>query len=98
LVINGILYSFQYAAPFFKQENETLFSTFLEGRDKRMGEWSKQTSREFGNLSAGTYTFHVKAKIFMMWKAGASYKFIVAPPWYATWCGHMHYIFLQELV
>src|SRR6185436_16377171 len=53
---------FEYAAPFFKKENETLFSTYLEGRDKGWSEWNKQTSREFGNLPAGTYTFKVKAK------------------------------------
>ena len=85
--------SFQYSAPFFKQENETLFSTFLEGRDKGWSEWSKQTSREFGNLSAGTYTFHVKAKnIYDVESPEASYKFIVAPPWYATWWAYALYI------
>ncbi|HMK19571.1 MAG TPA: ATP-binding protein [Chitinophagaceae bacterium] len=85
--------SFQYSAPFFKQENETLFSTYLEGRDKGWSEWSKQTSREFGNLSAGTYTFHVKAKnIYDVESPEAAYKFIVAPPWYTTWWAYALYI------
>ena len=44
---------FEYAAPFFKQENETMFSTFLEGRDKTWSDWSIQSFREYGNLPSG---------------------------------------------
>jgi signal transduction histidine kinase/CheY-like chemotaxis protein/uncharacterized protein YigA (DUF484 family) len=84
---------FEYAAPFFKKENETLFSTFLEGRDKTWSEWSKQTSREFGNLPAGTYTFKVKAKnIYDVESKEATYTFTVSPPWYATWWAYALYI------
>jgi len=84
---------FQYSAPFFKQENETLFSTYLEGHDKGWSEWNKQTFREFGNLSAGTYTFRVKAKnIYDVESPEAAYKFIVAPPWYATWWAYALYV------
>jgi signal transduction histidine kinase/CheY-like chemotaxis protein len=85
--------SFQYAAPFFKQENETLFSTYLEGKDKGWSEWSKQNSREFGNLPAGTYTFKVKAKnIYDVESTEASYTFSVLPPWYATWWAYALYV------
>lgn len=38
---------FSFAAVFFKKENETLFSTYLEGHDKNWSEWNKQSSREF---------------------------------------------------
>ena len=84
---------FQYSAPFFKQENETVFATYLEGRDKGWSEWSKQTSREFGNLSAGTYTFRVKAKnIYDVESNEAAYTFAVLPPWYATWWAYTLYV------
>ena len=90
---------FQYSAPFFKQENETLFSTYLEGHDKGWSEWNKQTTREFGNLSAGTYTFRVKAKnIYDVESPEAAYKFIVAPPWYATWWAYALYILAAAAV
>lgn len=83
---------FNYAAPFFKQENETRFSTFLEGKDKGWSEWSKQTFRDFGNLSAGTYTFKVKAKnIYDVESKEASYTFSVLPPWYSTWWSYVLY-------
>jgi signal transduction histidine kinase/CheY-like chemotaxis protein len=84
---------FEYAAPFFKQENETLFSTNLEGRDKGWSEWSRQTFREFGNLPAGTYNFKVKAKnIYDVESAEASYTFSVLSPWYATWWAYALYV------
>ena len=83
---------FQYAAPFFKQENETLFSTYLEGHDKGWTDWNKQTFREFGNLSAGSYTFHVKAKnIYDVESPEVMYKFTVIPPWFATWWAYALY-------
>ena len=83
---------FHYAAPFFKKENETVFSTYLEGRDKGWSEWSRQTFREFGNLSAGTYTFHVKAKnIYDVESKEAIYSFYVLPAWYATWWAYVLY-------
>ncbi len=85
--------TFHYSAPFFKQENEILFSTYLEGRDKGWSDWNKQTSREFGNLPAGTYTFHVKAKnIYDVESPEATYQFVVTPPWYATWWAYVLYI------
>jgi signal transduction histidine kinase/CheY-like chemotaxis protein/nitrate/nitrite-specific signal transduction histidine kinase len=84
---------FQFSAPFFKQENETLFSTYLVGRDKGWSEWSKQTFREFGNLAAGTYTFKVKAKnIYDVESAETSYTFSISPPWYATWWAYALYV------
>src|SRR5688572_6766101 len=84
---------FQYSAPFFKQENETRFSTHLEGHDRGWTEWNRQTSREFGNLPAGDYTFHVKAiNIYDGEGKGAIYTFLVLPPWYATWWAYTLYV------
>ena len=84
---------FQYSAPFFKRENETLFSTYLEGHDKGWSEWNKQTTREFGNLPAGTYTFRVKSKnIYEVESKEAAYTFSVLPAWYATWWAYTLYV------
>ncbi|MGC4036871.1 MAG: GAF domain-containing protein [Chitinophagaceae bacterium] len=83
---------FQYAAPFFKNESETVFSTWLEGRDRTWSEWTKQNFREFGNLPAGNYTFHVKAKnIYDVQSAPTSFSFTVLPPWYNTWWAYLLY-------
>jgi signal transduction histidine kinase/DNA-binding response OmpR family regulator len=85
----------QFAAPFFKLENETVFSTYLENRDNGWSEWSTQDFREFGNLSHGRYTFRVKAKnIYDVESTEASFSFSVLPPWYATWWAYALYTLL----
>jgi GAF domain-containing protein len=76
-----------------KKKMKLFFSTYLEGRDKGWSEWSRQTFREFGNLSAGTYTFHVKAKnIYDVESKDAIYSFSVLPAWYATWWAYVLYV------
>jgi len=86
---------FDYAAPFFKLENETRFSSILEGRDKHWSDWDLQNSREFGNLAAGDYTFRVKAKnIYDTESSEATFPFTVLPPWYSTWWAYLAYLLL----
>ena len=83
---------FQYAAPFFKQENETLFSTYLEGHDKNWTEWNKQNFRDYGNLPAGNIHFHVRAKnIYDTESTESAFSFTILPPWYATWWAYLLY-------
>ncbi len=94
---NSVL--FQYAAPFFKQENEIVYSTYLEGQDKNWSEWNKQNFRGFGNLTAGKYTFRVKAKnIYDTESKEAVFSFSVLPPWYATWWAYMLYLIIATAV
>jgi hypothetical protein len=86
---------FDFAAPFFKLENETRFSSILEGRDKHWSDWDKQNFREFGNLPAGMYTFRVKAKnVYDTESSEASFAFTVLPPWYTTWWAYLLYAIL----
>jgi signal transduction histidine kinase/CheY-like chemotaxis protein/uncharacterized protein YigA (DUF484 family) len=83
---------FNFAAPFFKKENETVFSTYLQGHDKNWSDWNKQSSREFGNLQAGNYTFHVKAKnIYLAESPEITYSFTILPPWYRSWWAYLLY-------
>lgn len=90
---------FEYAAPFFKQENETMFSTFLEGRDKTWSDWSIQSFREYGNLPSGSYNFRVKAKnIYDVESTESNYAFYILPAWYASWWAYLSYALLAGLV
>ncbi|MEO7445467.1 MAG: triple tyrosine motif-containing protein, partial [Ferruginibacter sp.] len=89
----------QYASPFFIMEKETVFSTYLEGKDESWNEWTKQDYREFGNLQPGKYVFHVKAKnAFGDESKEASFSFSVAAPWYATWWAYLLYAILAGLM
>ena len=86
---------FSYAAPFYTEENETVFSTFLEGKDKKWTDWNKQDFRDFGNLPPGNYTFHVKAKnIFDKESKEAVFQFTILPPWYATWWARILFVLI----
>ena len=86
---------FRFAAPFFKKENETVFSTYVEGHDKNWSDWNRESSREFGNLGAGTYIFHVKAKnIYLAESPETTYSFTILPPWYRTWWAYLLYAFV----
>lgn len=89
---------FEFAAPFFDKEEETLYSYRLQGMTDRWSEWSKVYYKEYSNLSEGTYTFEVKAKnIYGIESAIASYSFTILAPWYRTWCAYVLYASLTVL-
>ncbi|MGH7601282.1 MAG: triple tyrosine motif-containing protein, partial [bacterium] len=76
---------FEYAAPFFEQENKTQYQTFLEGFDKNWSAWHRNTQKEYTNLPEGDYRFRVRAKnIYEHESREAIYAFNILPPWYRT--------------
>lgn len=76
---------FQYAAPFFDNETETLYAHYLEGYDEHWSKWSKESAKEYTNLPAGKYTFRVKARnIYGAESTEAMYAFEILSPWYMT--------------
>ena len=52
----------EFAAPYFKQEDQTQYQTWLEGFQDDWTAWGNVSEREFINLPEGDYTFHVRAK------------------------------------
>lgn len=84
--------SFNYAAPLYIAQNSMQYSTKLEGLNDKWSEWSKQTTKEYINLPAGSYTFNAKAKsLFGDETEVTSFSFTVAPPWYKTWWAYALY-------
>jgi len=87
--------TFHFAAPFFIEEKEIKFQTFLEGFDV---DWSKPTGntfKEYTNLYEGTYIFKVKAKnIYNIESEVAEYIFTISPPWYRTILAYFLYFIL----
>jgi signal transduction histidine kinase/CheY-like chemotaxis protein len=83
---------FEYAAPFYEQEDKTQYQTWLEGFEKTWSDLGKNTYKEYTNLSAGKYVFHVRAKnIYNKISAESTYSFIILPPWYSTWLAYVLY-------
>lgn len=62
------------------------YQHYLEGYDREWSSITANTSATFGNISAGTYTFKVKAQSPEgIWSEPIVYTFKVLPPWWATW-------------
>jgi len=76
---------FEFAVPSYENEESNLFKYLLEGFDKDWTGWTRETKKEYTNLSEGSYKFRVKAKnIFEVESIEAKYSFVIKPPWYRT--------------
>ena len=90
---------FEFAAPFFDQEEKTLYSYQLIGFDKEWSKWSRKTEKEYTNLSKGTYTFQVKARnVYDVESKTSTYLITILPPFYYTWWALSIYIILSCLL
>lgn len=99
ILFNNNFIHFGYAAPFFIQENKTQYQTFLEGFDQEWGSWTSNGFREFSNLPHGEYNFRIRSKnIYNTVSDEVSYRFIILPPWYASWWAYLIYFILFGLL
>ncbi|CAN5241164.1 hypothetical protein BH20BAC1_BH20BAC1_03370 [soil metagenome] len=90
---------FEYAAPFFEQENKTQYQTWLEGFDDGWSGWDNNFYKEYTNLSPGKYKFHVRAlNIYKKQSEEAVYEFIILSPWYTSWWAYILYVLLAILI
>lgn len=77
--------SFEFAAPFFEDENLTQYSYYLEGVDAGWSDWSTDTRKDYMNLEKGNYTFKVKARnVYGLESPESVYEFRIRPPWWET--------------
>jgi len=58
--INALV--FKYSSPGFDKD-DLQYSSFLEGLDNKWSDWSGEAKKEYRDLSSGTYTFYVKARL-----------------------------------
>ncbi|HMP93846.1 MAG TPA: triple tyrosine motif-containing protein, partial [Phnomibacter sp.] len=92
-VINAI--HFAFAASTYAQSNSLEFSYFLEGFDKGWSAWSAKAEKDYTNLPAGKYKFHIKARTSPSHNSEVySYTFSVQPPWYKSWWAYLLYTLL----
>ena len=86
---------FEFSAPVYGQQANIEYSYYLEGFDDKWSEYSKKTDKEYTKLSAGTYTFRVKARNNLGDESEvSSYTFTVLPPWYQTYWAYFLYTLL----
>jgi serine phosphatase RsbU (regulator of sigma subunit) len=84
---------FEYACPFFDNEQENEYSYYLEGFDNNWSAWTKETKKEYTNLFEKSYKFRVKARnVYGEESKEAVYEFNVLPPYYRTWWAYLLYV------
>ena len=88
--------TFGYTVPEYNKYINAEYQYLLEGIQDDWSEWSSKPSVNFKNLSPGTYTFKVRAKIANSIPENVSvYTFIILKPWYATNLAVLIYILLS---
>jgi DNA-binding CsgD family transcriptional regulator len=74
-----------YTVPEYNKYINSEYQYLLEGFQNEWSEWSAKSSVNFKNLSPGTYTFKVRAKVANSLPENiATYSFTILKPWYAT--------------
>ena len=92
-------FTFQWAAPFFEQEEATLYRYWLEGYSDEWTRWNEKTDFTFTNLRQGHYIFHVQAlNVFGIESTPALYTFTILPPWYQTVLAYIGYIIIAIII
>jgi signal transduction histidine kinase len=77
---------FEFAAPRFQNRAPVEFQTRLAGYDRTWLPWSADRKRAFNQLSAGDYTFEVRARdADGQLSAPTALSFSVLPAWWRTW-------------
>ncbi len=86
---------FHFAAPFYENEESTVFSYYLDGYSQNWSKWSKEPKAVFTNLPEGDYIFKVKAKNIYEYESQiGEFKFTILPPWYRTIWAYFMYVII----
>jgi serine phosphatase RsbU (regulator of sigma subunit) len=92
---NNNAFRIEYAAASFDALQLNSYQIYLEGFDKKWSQWTRDTWKEFTNLSPGVYKFRVRAKnVHDAMSREDSYSFQVLPPWYRTLVAYIGYAIL----
>lgn len=87
-----------YALPYYRQ-SEISYQYILDGYSSRWSDWNAQAFKDFTNLSQGTYTFKVRARINEQVVSDAAvFVFRVLPPWYMTKFAYVGYALIHILI
>ncbi len=91
--------TFEFTATFFETEAPNQFCYYLEGFDAEWSDWALSNKKEYTNLPAGKYIFHVKSRnIFGTESSETSFRFIIKTPFYRTILAYTLYIIALVLL
>lgn len=88
-----------YTVPEYNKYINTEYQYLLEGIQDNWSAWSVKSSINFKNLSPGTYTFKVRAKVANSSPENiATYTFTILKPWYATNLAIIFYLLFSIII
>ncbi|MFS4415218.1 triple tyrosine motif-containing protein [Maribacter sp. 2307ULW6-5] len=91
--------SFSFSVPAFEKYREVLYQYRLQGLSPDWGPWSTEPRADFNNLDHGNYLFQVRAKVGnTLTNNVASFKFVIAKPWYLSVWAIIGYLLLLLLL
>ncbi len=83
---------FRFSATSYAKPEATQFQYRLAGNDAEWSHWSAEPRKEYTNLSAGDYTFQLRAQnVYGELGSEDFFSFTVLPPWYLTWWAYLLY-------
>ena len=84
---------FSFSSPTYENLDNVEFSYQLDGFDEKWSPWSRMFTKEYTNLSEGSYTMKVKVRnSYGVQSKEATIKFTVMPPWYRHFFAYLLYI------
>ncbi|MCU0459044.1 MAG: hypothetical protein MUE37_08135 [Bacteroidales bacterium] len=90
---------FYFASPFFENDNDLMFSYFLDGFSEEWSDWTTEHYRDFTNLREGEYALNVKARnVFGTESETAQFHFIVRPPFRRSVAAYIGYLLVIALL
>lgn len=89
--------NFSFSIPEYKKFVVPFYSYRLKGLSSRWTAWSQIANASFKNLSPGSYTFEVRAKVGNE-VSEASYSFEILKPWYFSTLAVLGYFLLFLLL
>lgn len=88
-----------YTVPEYNKYINTEYQYLLKGLQENWSSWSVKSNVNFKNLSPGTYTFKVRAKVANSSPENiATYTFTISKPWYATIFAIIIYLIISVVI
>lgn len=90
---------FSFSSPTYENLDNVEFSYQLEGFDEQWSSWSRVFTKEYTNLSEGTYSMKVKVRnSYGIQSKEETVKFTVLPPWYRNFFAYLFYAIIAVAI
>jgi signal transduction histidine kinase/ligand-binding sensor domain-containing protein len=91
---------FEFSSPFFAPKGKNQYRYYLEGFEDTWSDWTPQSNKEYTNILAGKYVFHVQSgNVYNNSGAETSVDFQILRPWYSSiWAYLLYFLILAGIV